>query len=194
MVRMEPFLGTRAGAVTQSPTAQRYLSAALVDADDPSASALLVSVVEGTFVADPGAKDRFATLVVRHFKDELGLPFALERAVQVRGPAPRVEVLGTLKQQDQIRGVLVAAMEGEGRHAVVTFTVPFARFERGLPTLRQSLDTFRTDHPPVSPWTRRLAGAVLPALGLMLVGSWLLWRRQRARRRLQTQEGPSALG
>jgi hypothetical protein len=179
MVRMDAFHGTRVGGVPYPPGGQRFLSAALVDGEGQDASSLLVSVVEGTLVADETTRDAFSTAVVRHFAEELGVPLTLDRAQVVRGPAPRIEVRGTLKQRDQVRAVLVAALQGEGRHVVMTFSVPAARLESRLPTLRASLETFRPDSAPTAPWKRRVTSAILPALGLMLLASLWLWRRQR---------------
>jgi hypothetical protein len=184
MTRMQPFHGTRVGAVPGAQQGPRYLSAALVDAEGPHAASLLVSVVGGSFRALPSTRDGFATATVRHFADELGVPLALERAEFVRHGTQRIEVLGTVRQQDQLRRVLVAALEGEGRHVVVTFTAPSARFEALLPQVRASLDSHRADDPPGSVISRSVAGALAASSLLLLFVSWSLWRR-RAQRRLE---------
>ncbi len=182
MARMDAFLGTRVGAVPFPPGGARFLSAALQHGEGPDADSLLVAVVDGTFVANERTRDAFSAAAIRHFSEELGMPLALDRAEVIAGPARRVEVRATLKQRDQVRGILVAAMEGEGRHAVVTFSVPASRFEAELPTLRASLDTFRADRPPASDWTRNLTRAAIPFIGLLLFASWWLWRRRQLRR------------
>lgn len=172
MARLEPYAGTRVGAVSASGTAPRFLSAALVDGAGPDAAVLLVAVVDGPFEAEPGAPDDFAAAVARHFREELGLEFALDRVERVAGPAPRIEVRGTLRQDGQQRAVLVAGMEEAGaRHAVVTFSVPSARLAALEPALRASLDSFRPEADPRLDERGPayvIAGAVLVALALSL--------------------------
>jgi hypothetical protein len=180
-VRMELFQGTRAGAIPLDSTRPRYLAAALMDGEEEHAGALLVAVVDETFEADPSTREAFSAAVVKHFADELGMPLALERTSLVRGSSARVEVIGTIRQQDQLRRVLVAGMEGEGRHAVITATLPSGRFEEMLPELRASLDSYRPD---VAPGVRRdVAGSVAALLGLGFFASWWLWRRRARFRR-----------
>ncbi len=181
MMRMGPFHGTRAGAVPAGEDGPRYLSAALVDAEGPEAASMLVSVQDGSFEATPSSRDDFSAAVVRHFNDELGTPLSLEQVELIRDGATRIEVRGTVRKQDQLRRIVVAGMEGEGRHAVVTFSVPSGRYDALLPTLRASLDSFRADAPPASEFSRSLAGTLASALAVAMVGSWSLWRRRRAR-------------
>lgn len=187
MSRMDAFGGSRVGAVPYPPGGARQLSVALQEGDGPEAASLLVAVVDGTFVANDRTRDAFSAAAIRHFSEELGMPLALDRAEVIRGVSPRVEVRATLKQRDQVRGILVAAMEGEGRHAVLTFSLPSSRFDAELPTLQASLDTFRADRPPASDWTRNLARAAIPFIGLLLFASWWLWRRRQARREESAQ-------
>jgi hypothetical protein len=187
-VRMELFQGTRAGAIPLDLTRPRYLAAALMDGEEEHAGALLVAVVDETFEANPSTREAFSAAVVKHFAEELGMPLALERASLVRGPSARVEVVGTIRQQDQLRRVLVAGMEGEGRHAVITASVPSGRFEEMLPELRASLDTYRPD---VAPGVGRdVAGSVAALLGLGFFASWWLWRRRARLRRAERGLAP----
>jgi hypothetical protein len=174
--RMELFQGTRAGAIPLDWARPRYLAAALIDGEEEDAGSMLVAVVDETFEANPSTREAFSAAVVKHFADELGKPLALERAWLVRGPSPRVEVVGTIREQDQLRRVLVVGMEGENRHAVITASVPSGRFEELLPKLRASLDTYRPDSAPGL--GRNLAGSVAALLGLGLFASWWLWRRR----------------
>ncbi|MBX5482794.1 MAG: hypothetical protein IRZ16_13275 [Myxococcaceae bacterium] len=183
MIRMELFHGTRAGAVAVGPVRERYLSAALTDGDGPDAASLIIAIVGESFSATPSSRDAFSTAVVHHFADELGIPLSLERVELVRGPAPRIEVTGTIKQQDQVRTVLIAAMGGEGRHAVVTFSAPSGRFDALRPQVRASLDTFQAETPAAGTWSRSVAGVVAVLLAFALFVSWSLWRRRRERAR-----------
>src|SRR5712692_5795142 len=57
MARMDLFRGTRAGAVSASPGAPRFLSAALVDRPGQDAAAMLISVVDGSFQPTPAMRD-----------------------------------------------------------------------------------------------------------------------------------------
>ncbi len=178
MARMDLFLGTRAGAVSVAPGAQRYLSAALIDGEGEDAASLLLSVVEARYAAGPSARDALSTATVRHFRDELGQPFELERADVRNG---RVEVLGSIRQGSQLRRVLVAAWPAEPRHVVVVASAPSGRWADLAPTLAASLDTLRQD--PVaagpSPRLRWAFAALVASLLLVSVG---LWRRRQAAR------------
>jgi hypothetical protein len=190
MERMELFRGTRATAVSaaaspeaRGPGLSRWLSAALVDGDGDDAAAMVVSVVEGSFQATPAARDEFSTAVVRHFADELGMKLAMERAELVPGPAARIEVLGTLRQEDQVRRVLISAMAGDGRHVVVGFTAPTGRWEQLAAGARASLETFRNDAPAASDASRGLAAVVALVVAAALLVSLALWKRRRGARR-----------
>lgn len=182
MVRMDPYRATRVGAVALSPGAGRFLSAALVDGEGQDAATMLVSVVDGSFEASPSMRDDFSAAVARHFAEELGLDFQMLTAERAPGQAPRIEVLGTVRQGAQLRYVLVAGMEGEGRHAVVTFSAPSGRWEALRPTVRSSLDSFQSDAPPSGTGLRTVAGAAAGALLGALVVSIAAWRRRRERR------------
>src|SRR5207302_1302490 len=83
-----------------------------------------------------------AAVVVRHSNDGLGLRLSTGRVELVAEPNARIEVFGTVRQEAQVRHVLVAAMSGEGRHAVITFSAPANRWEALLPSIRASLDSF----------------------------------------------------
>ncbi|MGA9522192.1 MAG: hypothetical protein WBV82_12050 [Myxococcaceae bacterium] len=179
MMRMGPLHGTWVGAIPGEDGDLGFLSAALVDGDGADAASMLVSVLEGSFEAGPSTRDDFSSATVRHFNETLGMPLSLEHVELVREGARRIEVRGTVRQQDQLRRVLVAGMEGEGRHVVITFSVPSGRYEALLPALRASLDTFRADSPPSSDLSRSVAGAAATVLASALFGSWSLWRRRR---------------
>lgn len=186
MERMDLYRGTRATAVSavaspeaRGPGLTRWLSAALVDGDGDDAAAMVVSIVEGSFQATPAARDEFSTAVVRHFSDELGMKFAMERAELVAGAAARIEVLGTVRQEDQVRRVLISAMAGDGRHAVVGFTAPTGRWEQLGASARASLETFRNDAPAASDASRGLAAIVALVMAAALLASLVLWRRRR---------------
>ncbi len=184
MARMDLFRGTRAGALSASPSSSRMLSAALVDRPGQDSAAMLVSVVDGSFQATPAARDEFSTAVVRHFADELRLTLAMERAELIAEGAPRVEVVGTVRHEGQLRNVLVAGMAGKGRHAVIIFSVPTGRWGELNPQIRASLDSFRNDPPSGSELPRGVAGAAAGALAGALIASLAVWRRRRREREL----------
>lgn len=180
MARMELYHQTRAAAVATNPAAPRWLSAALLDGEGEEAATLTIAVVEGAFQATPAARDDFSTAVVRHYADELGLRFLTERAELVTGPPARIEVLGTVRQENQVRRVLVAAMASEGRHAVVTVSAPTGRWDELSPQVAASLQTYRNELAPRSDLPRGVAVAVALVLAVLLSVSLGLWRRRRA--------------
>lgn len=182
MVRMEQYAGSRAGAVALEADAPRSLSAALADGEGPDAATLLVSVVERGFSASPSSRDEFAAAVMQHYQRDLGLSLSPERVERLGGAVPRVEVLGTLREAGQVRTVLVAGLESEGRHAVVTVSAPAVRWEEVEPRVRASLETFRLEPTMAAgPVPRRLLGALAGALAGALVASYTAWRRRRVR-------------
>lgn len=182
---MDLFHGTRATAIARDPGRARFLSAALTDGDGADAASLMVSLIDETFVVTPAARDAFSTATVRHFADDLRLPLALDRVDLVQGDLPRIEVVGTLKAQDQVRRVLVAGMQGHGRHAVIVFSAPSDRFEALLPAVRSSLASFRPDGGGGGAWSRSVAGAIAASAALALFLSWSVWRRRRRLRRAE---------
>lgn len=179
---MELFHGTRAGAVSVVPEARRALSAALSDGAGEEASTMTITVSEVALALGPSARDELSTAVVRHLRDELALPLALEGAAVVGDSSPRVQVLGSIKRGSQLRRVLVAAFPGEPRHAVVLVSVAAGRWELERPTLEASLETFRLDEPPGGP-SRAWRWALMMATASLLGGSVWLWSRQLARER-----------
>lgn len=185
LAKMDLFHGTRAGAVAAlGEDGERSLSAALVDGEGTDAATMLVAVVGRPFDATPSNRDAFTTAAMKHFADELGMPLTLVRSDLQGGPSSkRVEVVGTLKQQDQLRTIVLAAMEGDPRHAVVTFSVPSARFDALWPDLRASLDSFRADPPPGAAIPTSAVWTIAVALVLALFASWRLWRRRARLRR-----------
>jgi hypothetical protein len=177
--RADFFQGTAAAALDAS-TGPRSLSAVLTDGDGPDAASLLVARVDGSFDAHPATRDEVSGEVMRHFADGLGMPLALESAHAAGAPAPRIEVLGTVHQEGQARHVLVAVLAGDGRHAVITFSVPSGRYQALAPALEASLDSFRADPTGTSPLSRGVAGAVAGALAGAFLVSIALWRRRRS--------------
>lgn len=179
--RRELFERTRVGAIALKPEADRALSEALMDADDESSSAMIISWVDEPLSAGPSTRDAFATAVVRHFSEELGLRLALETVRVVNGPVARIEVLGTLKEEAQVRRLLVAAFDGEPRHVVIVYSVPSGRFEEMKGALAASLDSFRPDSSGTQVPSRGVVGGLAgAALGALLV-SLSLWRTKRRR-------------
>jgi hypothetical protein len=177
MERMDLFHGTRVGGIAMQPGATRWLAAALVDGDSEEAASMMVSVVEAPFTVGPGARDELSAAAVHHFNDELGLKLAMERAEVVTGPAPHVQVLGSVRQGSQLRKIIVAAFPGEVRHLVVTFSTPSGRFDALEKVLVDSLDSVRADAGP-SAAPRTVAWAALALVGSLLAASVGLWRRR----------------
>ncbi len=170
---MEPYTGTRAGAVSAASGDTRSLEAALVDdptgAETDEAASMLISTVERAFSAVPSGRDDLAAAALRHFFEELGLTLSLERADLVASGAPRVEVLGSLRQPGQVRRVVVAAMEGAPRHAVLIFSLPSGRYDELKPAIRASLDSFRREGASSGPVLSQTALGVTAALLIALI-------------------------
>ena len=181
LARMELFRGSQAGALSLSPSSSRALSAALVDRPGEDSASMLISVVDGTFQAPPAGRDEFSTAVVRHFADQIQLALAMDRAELINAGAPRVEVLGTVRQEGQLRNVLVAGMAGKGRHAVIIFSVPSGRWTELDPQIRASLDGFRNDPLPGNELHRGVAGAAAILAGALVAGL-AIWRHRRRER------------
>lgn len=179
MARMDLFHGTHAGSITTT-SAPRFLSAALIDRDGEDAATMAVSVIETSFSLGPAARDALATAALRHFRDDLDMPFVLERA-DVRGQSSRVEVLGSVRQGSQLRRILVATFPGELRHVVVVFSVPSGRWDELRPDLEASLDTLRLE-PVGSGPPREWRLAFLALVGSLLALSVGLWKRRQSRR------------
>lgn len=179
MARMDLYHGTRVATVSQSAAAPRYLSAALMDGDGEDAATMLVSVVEEPLSLGPSSRDDASTAVLRHFRDELELPFVLERADVRTGPSARVEVLGSVREGSQLRRILVAAWPGEVRHVVVLFSVPSGRWESLRAAIDESLDTVRPDaaQGPSRSWRWAFATFIAALLALSIG----LWRRRQQR-------------
>ncbi|MEW5740465.1 MAG: hypothetical protein AB1938_16175 [Myxococcota bacterium] len=179
MARMDLYHGTRVATVAKASQAPRYLSAALMDGDGEDAATMLVSVVEEPLTLGPSSRDDASTAVLRHFRDELELPFMLERADVKTGASARVEVLGSVREGSQLRRILVAAWPGEVRHVVVLFSVPSGRWESLKAAIDESLETMRADvtSGPSRSWRWGFAIFILALLTLS-VG---LWRRRQQR-------------
>ncbi|MBK7863280.1 MAG: hypothetical protein IPJ65_32685 [Archangiaceae bacterium] len=79
-------------------------------------------MVDEPFKSSAGARDELATAVARHFTNELGLKFALDRVELVPGAFARVEVVGSVREGSQLRQIVVAACPGEVKHPVVIFS------------------------------------------------------------------------
>ncbi len=181
MARMDLFHGTRAGGVSTPASAPRFLSAALIDSDSEDASTMLISVVESSFAFGPSSRDVLSTAVLRHFRDELAMPFVLERAEVQGSSAPRVEVLGSVRQGSQLRRILVAAYPGESRHVVVFFSVPSGRWDELKPVLEESLESMRVEPLVPNGPPRRWRWAFATVVAALLLLSMGLWQRRRAR-------------
>jgi hypothetical protein len=181
MARMDLFRGSRVGAVAKNDDAPRHLLAALVDADGEDGASLLLSVIEEPFSATSRARDDLSAAVARHFTNELGLRFALERAEVVTAPVTRVEVTGSVREGSQLRQIIVAAWPGEVRHPVVIFSVPSGRYAALSEPIRASLDTFHVDA-PTQGTSRAVAWAVAALVASALTASIGLWRRRKVRR------------
>lgn len=182
MTRMDLFHGTHAGSVSMVPRAPRFLSAALVDTDSEDASSMLVSVVEASFSLSPSSRDELSTAVLRHFRDDLSLPFVLERADVQGQQAARVQVFGSVREGSQLRRILVAAFPGEARHAVVLFSVPSGRWDELKPELAASLETMRLEPPTAGGPPRQWRWAFAALMASLLALSVGLWKRRQARR------------
>ena len=139
---------------------------------------MLIALVEGSFQASPAARDEFSAAVVRHYSEELGLKFAMERAQLVPGSPSRIEVLGTVRLDNQVRGVLVAAFDGSGKHAVLTFTAPSGRWDTLVGAAHSSMDSFRNDLPVSAGASRGLVGAVAIGFAIALSVSAWAWKRR----------------
>ncbi len=181
MARLELFQGSRVGVIGSRRGTPGRLSAALQDGEGEDAATMLISLVEAPFQAVPTARDEFPAAAIRHFSEELDLKLAVEKAELVAEPVDRLELVGTVRQQDQLRRVLIAAVRGESRHAVILFSAPAGRWNDLSPALTRSLDSFRIDGPSASEPPRALAAAVVGAAGLALVLSLSVWRRRRRR-------------
>ncbi|MBL8912385.1 MAG: hypothetical protein JNM17_16960 [Archangium sp.] len=179
MARMDLFHGTRAGSVARSSGSTRYLAAALIDGDGEDAASLLFSVVEETVVLGPSSRDEFSTAVVRHFTDELGQPFQLERAQVTDG---RVEVLGAIRQGSQLRRILVVVWPGEGKHLVGMASAPSGRWDELLPSIDASFDSLKEDPSISARPPQRYVWAFVALLAALLMISIGLWRRRQAAR------------
>jgi len=107
-----------------------------------------------------------------------------------RQQAPARDVRGP---EGQARHVWVAGLAGEGRHAVMTVSMPAGRYEALAPSIAASLDSFRQDPGPVGPLSRSTAGAIAGALAGALMVSLALWRRRpRTRLGAEGDEGQEA--
>ena len=178
MARLDLFRSSRVGAIAKNDDTPRRLLGALVDTDGEDSAALLIASVDEPFKSSSGARDELAAAVAKHFSNELGLKFALERVDVVQGPNPRVEVSGSVRDGSQLRQIVVAAWPGEVKHAVVTFSVPSGRYDELAEAIRASLDTFHVD-PAGAPTSRALAWAVAALVASALMASIGLWRRRR---------------
>lgn len=181
MARMDLFHGTHAGSVSSLSAAARYLSAALLDRDGDDAATMLISIIEAPLALGPSSRDELSTAVLRHFREDLSMPFVLERAEVQGQSSPRVEVLGSVRQGSQLRRVLVAAYPGELKHVVVLLSVPAGRWDDLKPQLKASLDTLRLELTSAGP-PRQWRWAFAALMASLLALSMGLWRRRQARR------------
>jgi hypothetical protein len=182
MTRFDLFESSRAGAVGSGGAVRGYLFAALTDGSGEDAASLLLSVVESTFETGPLGRETLAVATKDHFVD-LGQAVELETAAVPAGAAGWVEVLGTIRQGEQLRRVWVVAWPGEQRHVVLVASVPTSRWAQLEPLLRESASSLVDERRQGAGASRRLAwaGAVLGVIGLL--GSWAVWRLRQQRRR-----------
>jgi hypothetical protein len=177
LAHMELFHGSHVGAIGPATEGQRALSAAFFDGEGDDAASLLIAVVDGDQGSGPAARDALANQVLRHFRDELGVSFLLERTEQA---GERVEVLGSVREGAQLRRVLVAAWPGVSRHVVATWSVPSGRWDALKPALHDSLESFRAEPQNDAGVLPRRGGVLVAAvLAGLLLTSWGLWRRRR---------------
>jgi hypothetical protein len=181
MSRTALFRGTQVGAVSVAPAVEATFSALLIDEDTEGSAAMIVSTIGGPLPQALSNRDELAGAVARHFREALGLDFSVERSLAVVGG--RVEVVGAVRADGQLRRVLVVVVPGTSHHAIVIASVPVERWAEQEPQLRASIDTLVLDaglaaepHPLV------LLGFTA-GVGALLV--WSLWLRRRRR----TQEG-----
>ena len=180
MARMELFHAAHPLVIGTHAESPGTLSAALVDGDDENAASLAVAVIDEPLSVGPGARDELSAQVARHFRERLGLDFALERAELIEGPSRRVQVTGSVRRASQLRQIVIAAWPGSGRHVVVTCSVPSGRYEALAAALNQSFDTMRLENPGPTRAPRTVALAVAALLGALLFASVGLWKRRRA--------------
>lgn len=172
------FEGTRALAF-QLGEGRQWLSAALTDGPLEEAGIMTISLREGRFVPSPAAREEFSAAVVRHFSEELGLRFSLESSKWMDS---QVEVLGTVRHEHQIRYVLISALRGDKRHALVIFSFPSARWEENAKAVRESLLTFHFEKVPGLQMVRNVVAIITAAAAAALMTSIMVLRR---RQRLQ---------
>jgi hypothetical protein len=180
--RMGPnnwFDESQVGVIGSERRSAGQVSVVLSDRDAEDAATLLISMVDGSFRASPSSRDEFSTATVLHFAERLNLTSHIESVELVREKSPRVELTGTVRHEGQLRYLLVAAMEGRGRHAVIVFSAPAGRWQALKPALEASLDTFASDTPVAGELTRSLAGAAAGALAGGLFVSLAVWRKRR---------------
>ncbi|MGQ0507582.1 MAG: hypothetical protein ACT4TC_19945 [Myxococcaceae bacterium] len=176
MVRMNLFHGTRSLAMSAEPS---FISAALVDGPSEEAAVMVVSVVESGFAAAPSDREKFVEAVAKHFKDRVDLPLSVERAEQKTAPQARVEVVGTARQDDQLRRVLAIAFAGEGKHIVLVFSAPAGRWEALEPAFRATIQSFRPEIPAGKTLSPNVAWMLAGAAAVLLLISFALYRRRR---------------
>ena len=176
MARLDLFHGTRVGSIGGNA----YLAAALLDGDGEDAASLLLTVVDSSLDIGPGVRDTLATQVANQFKTDLDQRFTLERVDVV--PGQRVEVRGSVRSGSQARQILVAAFPGEGKHTVAIYSVPTGRWDELRAPIADSLDSYRVETASNQPPSRRWALAFASLIAALLVVSFGLWRRRRARR------------
>jgi hypothetical protein len=177
LMPMERFRGTQVGVV-RGEEGDGLFSAALIDGAGEDAATIWVAEVPGTLEVSPAARDDFSAAVMRHLNQELGLSVAMERSSTTSGPAPRIELVGTLRREGQLRRILVAGIAGSGRHLVITASAPADRLDAMMPALSASLDTVVMERRPgMDRSSREVLG--VGAMGLLgaLLASMVIRRR-----------------
>ena len=179
--RLDLFHASHVGAATLAHDAPRYVAAVLLDGQEEDAATMLFDVVETRFELGPSARDDVSTAVVHHFRDELGLKFALDRVDVVRHGSPRVEVSGTVRASS-LRHVTVAVWPGEQQHIVATVSSPVERWADLSPLVTESFETLRIDASPLTGPPLKAVWLVAALSVVALAASVIVWARVRARR------------
>jgi hypothetical protein len=162
------YRGSQLGVISADPQAKGYLAAAYVNNAVEGTPTLMISVVEGGFRATPSSRDEFAAAAIKHFED-LRFKFAIDRVDLI---APFVELTGTLIDDGKKRHLVVAAMPGRTRHAVVVFSVPLGELARMVSVIRTFLNSFPIEESAAF-WTgdRIAVSAALVGAGIL---TWML--------------------
>lgn len=180
LAHMELFQAARPLVIGGAAESPGQVVAALFDGEDENAASLVLAIVDEPFSVGPGARDELSSRVARHFRERLGLEFALERSAVVEGPSRRIEVVGSVRRASQLRQIVAAAWPGEHRHLVITSSIPSGRWETLSGAIAQSYETVRLETASSQAAPLTLAFAVAALVSALLLASIGLWRRRKA--------------